>query len=157
MSWERQGGTAQPCVTVLGSGRVCIPHSPSVALLQCPASQEKLEENLQPVRRREDSELAGPGVCPAPLQTHPPVLHGRDRRRPGLQERLHRGLLHLRESLAAASLQEGPGGTQWPHRHTTLRGWAAAVLLLPWITQISPKSTEHTAVAGADVSMDPGL
>lgn len=68
---------------------------PTPALFQCPASQEKLEENLQPVRRREDPELPGPGVCPPPLQTHPSVLHGRDRRCPRLQKRLHCGLLHL--------------------------------------------------------------
>lgn len=60
-------------------------------------SQEELEEDLQPFRGREDAQLAGAGVRAAPLQAHAALLHGRDRRRAGLQERLHRGLLHLRE------------------------------------------------------------
>lgn len=60
-------------------------------------SEEELEEDLQPVRRGEDAQLPGAGVRAAPLQAHAALLHGRDRRRAGLQERLHRRLLHLRE------------------------------------------------------------
>lgn len=83
--------------------KIRIPDTPTLALFQCPASQEKLEEDLQPVRRREDPELPGPGVCPSPLQTHPAVFHGRDRRRPRLQKRLHRSILHLCKFLGASS------------------------------------------------------
>lgn len=75
-------------------------------------SQEELEEDLQPFRRREDAQLAGAGVCTAPLQAHAALLHGRDRRRAGLQERLHRGLLHLREfGLLVWSRRMITGGT----------------------------------------------
>lgn len=68
-----------------------------VSPLQRASSKEELEKDLQPVWRREDTQLLGSGVRTAPLQTHAAVLHGRDRCCTGLQERLHRCLLHLRE------------------------------------------------------------
>lgn len=122
----------QPCLTQAElRPRSQFLTDPTLALFQCPASQEKLEENLQPVRRRENPELPGPGVCPSPLQTHPSVFHGRDRRRPRLQKRLHRGILHLCKFLRASLYQDVPSppeGVKWPHR---AKVWDGAVLLLP--------------------------
>lgn len=54
------------------------------------AAQEELEEHRQPVRRGEDAELALARLCAAPLQAHAPLLHGRNRCRARLQERVHR-------------------------------------------------------------------
>lgn len=51
--------------------------------VQRAAAQEVVEEHCQPERRREDAELAEPGVCAAPLQAHAALRHGRDRRRAG--------------------------------------------------------------------------
>jgi hypothetical protein len=62
--------------------------------LQRAAAQEDVEEHLQLVRRREDALVAGSGLRASLLQTDSAVRHGRDRRRPGLQERVHRGQLH---------------------------------------------------------------
>ena len=46
--------------------------------VQCTPTQEELEEYCQPEWWREDSELAQPGVCAAPLQADTPVRDGRD-------------------------------------------------------------------------------
>jgi len=44
--------------------------------VQCAASQEVVEEHIKPVRRREDTELSGSGLCPSPLQANTAVRHG---------------------------------------------------------------------------------
>ena len=56
-------------------------------------SQEVVEEHQQLVWWREDLVLLGSRLRPPLLQAHPTLRHGRDRRRPRLQERLHRGQL----------------------------------------------------------------
>ena len=58
------------------------------------AAEKVVEAHLQPVWRREDTVVAGACLRPAPLQTHAAVRHGRDRRGPRLQKRLHRRQLH---------------------------------------------------------------
>lgn len=58
---------------------VCLsPHRSAFSAGQRATSQEELEEDLQPLRRREDAQLAGTGVRAAPLQAHAALLHGRD-------------------------------------------------------------------------------
>ena len=90
----------------LGNWRRCTRWSPWVATpwplcwgyrVQRQASEEVLEKHFQSLRRWEDSVLPGPGVRAPLLQTHAPLRHGRDWRRPGLQKRLDRGQLHQGE------------------------------------------------------------
>ena len=50
--------------------------------------------DYEPVQRREDPRVPVAGVRPAPLQADAPLLHGRDRCGPGLQECLHHRELH---------------------------------------------------------------
>ena len=67
---------------------------PNLATSAGETSQEVVEEHQQLVWWREDLVLLGSRLRPPLLQAHPTLRHGRDRRRPGLQERLHRGQLH---------------------------------------------------------------
>ena len=66
---------------------------PHLATSAGETSQEVVEEHQQLVWWREDLVLLGSRLRPPLLQTHPTLRHGRDRRRPRLQERLHRGQL----------------------------------------------------------------
>ena len=58
-------------------------------LLHGATPEQVVEEHQEPVGGRKDAFVACPHLRPPPLQAHPPVRHGRDRRRPRHQERHH--------------------------------------------------------------------
>ena len=86
-AWQpaNEGGRRPPplCKRPWPSASSCAPspHTPPHAQRAPP--QEELEEHCQPVWRGEDAVLALPCLCAAPLQAHPAVRDGRDRRGAG--------------------------------------------------------------------------